>query len=90
MFIGLVKDGTMRSTAAPAASVTAGAASYRPTVKQLLTSVVREICTLRGSGRSPLATRWAISDDRPYRDNNRGDRLFGHQYASAGNWREDF
>ena len=42
-------------------------------MKQLPTSVVRETRTLRsvgaGGGRLPLATRWAISDGRPYRDN---------------------
>jgi hypothetical protein len=42
-------------------------------VKQLLKSVVRQIRTLRsvgaGGGQLPPATRWAISDDRPYRDN---------------------
>jgi hypothetical protein len=41
-------------------------------VKQLLKSVVRQIRTLRsvgaGGGQLPPATRWAISNDRPYRD----------------------
>jgi hypothetical protein len=40
-------------------------------VKQLLKSVERQIRTLRsvgaGGGQLPPATRWAISDDRPYR-----------------------
>jgi hypothetical protein len=53
-----------------------GTASYRQTVKQLLKSVVRQIRTLRfvgaGGGQLPQATRWAISDDRPYRDSNFG------------------
>ena len=41
-------------------------------MKQLLKSVVRQIRTLRsvgaGGGQLPPATRWAISNDRPYRD----------------------
>jgi hypothetical protein len=41
-------------------------------VNQLSKSVVREICTLRsegaGGGRLPPATRWALSNERPYRD----------------------
>jgi hypothetical protein len=43
-------------------------------VNPLLTSPVREIRTLgsvgAGGGQLPPATRWGISDDRPYRDSN--------------------
>jgi hypothetical protein len=43
-----------------------------PQVSQVSKSVVRQIRTLRsvgaGGGQPPPATRWAISDDRPYRD----------------------
>ena len=49
-----------------------GAASYRRAVKQLLTSVVREICTLRSVGAGARVTApghpVAVSNDRPYRD----------------------
>jgi hypothetical protein len=43
-------------------------------VNPLLTSPVREIRTLgsvgAGGGQLPPATRWAVSDVRPYRDRN--------------------
>ena len=41
-------------------------------MKQLPTSVVRETRTLRsvgaGGGRLPLATRWVLGNQHPYRD----------------------
>jgi len=41
-------------------------------VKQLPTSVVREIRTLRsvgaGGGQPPPATRWVLGNQHPYRD----------------------
>jgi hypothetical protein len=59
-------------SATKAVSPLLGVASYRRAVKHLLTSVVREICTLRsvgaGSGQPLSATRWAVSDDCPYGD----------------------
>src|SRR5271167_3966826 len=65
-------QGTVPAATTKAVSPLPGAASYRHAVKQLLKSVVREICTLRsvgaGGGRPPPATRWATSDGRPYRD----------------------
>ncbi|MFZ1139006.1 MAG: hypothetical protein WAN76_07505, partial [Candidatus Sulfotelmatobacter sp.] len=49
-----------------------GATSYRRAVKQLLTSVVREICTLRSVGAGERATApghpVAASNGCPYRD----------------------
>jgi hypothetical protein len=54
----------------------------RPDLTHLLTSVVREICTLRsvgaGSGHPPSATRWATSDGCPYPDQQLSE-------VSAGN-----
>jgi hypothetical protein len=48
-------------------------------VNQLPKSVVREIRTPRsvgaGGGRPPPATRWAVSNDRPYRTSQRVFRL---------------
>jgi hypothetical protein len=59
-------------SATKAVSPLLGVASYRRAVKHLLTSAVREICTLRsvgaGSGQPPSATRWATSNGCPYRD----------------------
>jgi hypothetical protein len=58
-----------------------GAASYRQAVKQLLTSVVREICMLRSVGAGERVTApghpVAISDGRPYRDSNSRFQLVG-------------
>ena len=69
-------QGAVPVAATKAVSPLLGAASYRRAVKQLLTSVVREICTLRSVGAGARATvpghPVAISDDRPYRDNYRG------------------
>ncbi len=46
--------------------------STRRAVNLLLTSVVREICALCSGGTgeraTALATQWAISNGRPYRD----------------------
>src|SRR3979490_514432 len=51
-------------------------------VNQLPKSVVREIRTPRsvgaGGGRPPPATRWAVSNDRPYRTSLRVFRLLTH------------
>jgi hypothetical protein len=64
--------GAVSVAATKAVSPLLGAASYRHAVKQLLTSVVREICTLRSVGAGARATApghpVAISDGRPYRD----------------------
>src|SRR5258707_15375325 len=65
-------QGTVPSATTKAVSPLQGTASYRHTVKQLLKTVVRQIRTLRsvgaGGGQPPPATRWTISDGRPYRD----------------------
>src|ERR1700682_338788 len=49
-------------------------------VNQLPKSVVRETRTPRsvgaGGGRPPPATRWAVSNDRPYRASNRAFPVF--------------
>ena len=51
-------------------------------VNQLPKSVVREIRTPRsvgaGGGRPPPATRWAVSNDRPYRTSVRVFRILTH------------
>ena len=65
-------QGTIPAATTKAASPLQGTASYRPTVRQLLKSVVRQIRTLRsvgaGGGQPPPATRWAHSNMCPYRD----------------------
>ena len=65
-------QGAVSVAATKAVSPLLGAASYRRAVNQLLTSVVREICTLRSVGAGERATApghpVAISDGRPYRD----------------------
>jgi hypothetical protein len=65
-------QGAASVAATKAVSPLLGAASYRHAVNQLLTSVVREICTLRSVGAGERATApghpVAISDGRPYRD----------------------
>src|SRR5213078_795480 len=49
-------QGAVSVAATKAVSPVLGAASYRRAVKQLLTSVVREICTLRSVGAGVRAT----------------------------------
>src|SRR5437899_9474056 len=49
-------QGAVSVAATQAVSPLLGAASYRHAVKQLLTSVVREICTLRSVGAGVRAT----------------------------------
>src|ERR1035437_5438827 len=49
-------QGALSFDATKAVSPLLGAASYRHAVKQLLTSVVREICTLRSVGAGARAT----------------------------------
>jgi hypothetical protein len=49
-------QGAVSFAATKAVSPLLGAASYRHAVKQLLTSVVREICTLRSVGAGERAT----------------------------------
>ena len=61
------------STATKTAATLPGAAGSRgATVNQPPKSVVLEICTPRsvgtGGGRPPPVTRWALSNERPYRD----------------------
>jgi group II intron reverse transcriptase/maturase len=65
-------QGAVSVAATKAVSPLLGAASYRHAVKQLLTSVVREICTLRSVGAGARATLpghpVAASNGCPYRD----------------------
>src|SRR5450756_165793 len=61
------------STATKTAATLPGAAGSRgATVNQPPKSVVREICTPRsvgtGGGRPPPVTRWALRNERPYRE----------------------
>src|SRR5260370_22474596 len=67
-----VDQGALSVAATKAVSPLLGAASYRRAVKQLLTSVVREICTLRSVGAGARATApghpVAIRNGCPYRD----------------------
>src|SRR5215472_8748645 len=74
-------QGTVPTASTKAALLLQRAAGYRHTVNQRLTSPVREICTLgsvgAGGRRLPPATRWAISDGRPYCD------TYGESWRSA-------
>jgi hypothetical protein len=75
---GNARKGAVSIVATKAVSPLLGAASYRHAVKQLLTSVAREICMLRPVGAGERETApghpvGAISDGRSYRDSNPGD-----------------
>ena len=71
-------QGAVSISATKAVSPLLGVASYRRAVKHLLTSVVREICTLRSVGAGARATPGhpvAISNGCPYRDPGRVKRM---------------
>jgi hypothetical protein len=83
-------QGTRPAATTKAVSPLQGVASYRHTVKQLLKSVVRQIRTLRsvgaGGGQLLPATRWAISDDCPYRDLSEHEERLLRQYTEGLRW----
>src|SRR5208337_4143454 len=76
-------QGAVSVAATKAVSPLLGAASYRHAVKQLLTSVVREICTLRSVGAGaratapghPVGTGQPVSLPRSTAMRGRGSRL---------------